>query len=72
MELYHYSPIFVHGMHGDKFICNIVINLRTVLNVHSKYKEDRQSNHSVTLRRVRSNVVAVEKQYVLHILSVYL
>ena len=35
-------------------------------------KEDRQCTYDVTLRRVRATIVAVEKQYVLHILSVSL
>jgi len=33
---------------------------------------DMQCTYNVTLRRVLSTIVAVEKQLVLHILSVYL
>jgi hypothetical protein len=33
---------------------------------------DRQCMYSATLSRVRTTIVVVEKQYVLHILSVYL
>jgi len=34
--------------------------------------EDWQCTYNVTLRRVRANIVAVEKQWVLQNLSVYL
>jgi len=36
------------------------------------YVQDRQCTYNVTLRRVRVTTVAVEKQQVLHILSVCL
>jgi len=36
----------------------------------SKFKEDRQCTYNITLRRVRATNVAVEKQWVLHSLSV--
>ena len=36
------------------------------------YIQDRQCTYNVTLRRFRATIVAVEKQYVLHILSVCL
>jgi len=35
-----------------------------------QFKQERQYSYNVTLRRVRATIVAVEKQYVLHILSV--
>jgi hypothetical protein len=35
-----------------------------------KSKQDRQSTYNVTLRRPVATIVAVEKQYVLHIVSV--
>ena len=35
-------------------------------------KQDTQYTYNLTLRRVSLNIVAVEKQYVLHILSVCL
>jgi len=34
-------------------------------------QQDRQCTHNVALRRVPTATVAMEKQYVLHILSVY-
>jgi hypothetical protein len=36
------------------------------------HKTDRQCTYSVTLRRVRATIVAVEKQRVLHNLCIYL
>ena len=36
------------------------------------YKQDTQSMHNVTLRRVRATIVAAERQLVLHIFSKYL
>jgi hypothetical protein len=36
------------------------------------FKPDRQSTYNVTLWRVRQTIVAVEKQYILHIVSVCL
>jgi len=33
-------------------------------------QQDRQCTYNVTLRRVRTTIIAMEKQYVLHILSV--
>ena len=38
--------------------------------IRNQYKQDRQCMYNVTLRRVRATVVAVEKQWVLHHLSV--
>jgi hypothetical protein len=35
-------------------------------------QQDRQYTHNVTLRRVRATIVAMEKQYLLHVLSVCL
>jgi len=32
-------------------------------------KHDRQCTHNVTMMRFRATIVAVEKQYLLHILS---
>jgi hypothetical protein len=40
--------------------------------VHVTYKQGGQCTYDVTLRRVRVTIVAVGKQYVLHILSVCL
>jgi len=37
-----------------------------------KFKQDRQCTHNIILRRIRATIVAVEKQRVLHILSVCL
>jgi hypothetical protein len=34
------------------------------------YEQDRQCTYNVTLRRVRETMVAMEKQYVLHVLCV--
>ena len=34
-----------------------------------RYDQDRQCTYNVTLRRVHATACAVEKQYVLHILS---
>jgi hypothetical protein len=42
------------------------------LAIFLKRKQDRQSTHNATLRRVRATIVAVEKQQVLHIPSVRL
>ena len=39
---------------------------------HTLTKQDRQRTYNVTMRRVRATIVAVEKQYVLQILSVCL
>ena len=39
---------------------------------HNTIKEDRQIKCNVTMRRVPETIVAVEKQKLLHILSVYL
>jgi hypothetical protein len=36
------------------------------------FKQDSQRAYNITLRRARATIVAAEKQYVLHILSVYL
>ena len=38
----------------------------------SNIKQGRQCSRNVRLRRVRATIVAVEKQLLLHILSVYL
>jgi len=38
----------------------------------NRKKQDRKSKYDVTLRCVRATIVVVDKQYVLHILSVYL
>ena len=38
----------------------------------TRNKTGNVHTYNVTLRRVRTTIVAVEKQYVLHILSVYL
>jgi hypothetical protein len=38
---------------------------------HSMLKEDRQITCNVTLRRVHGTIVAVEKQKLLHILTVF-
>ena len=35
-------------------------------------EKDGQCTRNVTMRRVRATIVAVENQYVIHILSVYL
>jgi hypothetical protein len=37
-----------------------------------KNKQERLVTYDVTMRRVRATIVAVEKQYVLHIVSVCL
>jgi hypothetical protein len=39
---------------------------------YKSFKQDRQCTYNVTLRRVRAIIVAVDKQYVLCILSVCL
>ena len=39
--------------------------------VHYILKQDRQSTHNVTLSHVHATIVAVDKRYLLHILSVY-
>jgi len=41
-------------------------------NPHLQYRQDRRCKYNVTSRRVRAATVAVEKQYVLYILSVCL
>jgi len=38
----------------------------------ARYQKDRQRTYNVTLRRVRIAIVTVDKQEVLHNLSVYL
>jgi len=40
--------------------------------IKSFSKQDRQRTYNVTFRRVHAATVAMEKQNVLHILSVYL
>ena len=42
------------------------------LSKYITYKQDRQRKYNVALRHVRVTIVAVEKQDVLHILSVCL
>jgi hypothetical protein len=39
---------------------------------HNMLKEDRQITCNVTMRRVRETIVSMEKQKLLHILTVYL
>ena len=48
-----------------KLTCIIAAN-------YKKNLQDMQFTCNVTLRRFRANIVAVEKEYVLHILSVCL
>jgi len=45
-----------------------------IKDTHSKLvcQLDSQCTYNVTQRRIRATIVAVEKQWVLHILSVYL
>jgi len=45
---------------------------RNILRTYGLIKQDQQCACNVTLRRVRATIVAVEKQYVLYILSVCL
>jgi len=47
--------------------CPKQVGLNGIIN-----KPDRQGTYNVTVRRVRANIVTVEKQYILHNLFVYL
>jgi hypothetical protein len=66
----------VRTSQGRIYTCyRLVHNLLSSCLLHNntrlKYKQDRQRTYDVTLRRVREIIVAVEKQWVLHIVSVY-
>ena len=49
--------------------CSSVTWQAAIQTINNKY---RQCTYNVTLRRVRATIVVVDKQYVLHILSVCL
>jgi hypothetical protein len=38
----------------------------------TRFQQDSQCTYNVTLRRVRANIFEAEKQWVLHIMNVYL
>ena len=53
-------------------VCHSTAFIGTVSVPVLRLKEDRRSMYNVTLRRVRATIVAVERQQVLHVRSLYL
>ena len=61
------STLYIVGMYRNNEKENSLLLIQEVIRI-----QDRQCTYNVTMRRVRATVVAVERQYVLLILSVCL
>jgi hypothetical protein len=64
-------PLGVHPIAVNKYIILCII-AKYVQRVRRQVSQDRQRTYNVTLRPVRATIVVVEKQLVLHVVSVCL
>jgi hypothetical protein len=67
------SPsVSVAGQLSSQTLPNLTLKNTTVHSHRNEEEQETQCTNNVTLRRDGVTIVAVEKQYVLHILGVYL
>jgi len=54
------------------YFSNVFLNVLIYFDYRHEVKQDMQCTYNVTMEGVSANIVSVEKQYVLHIVSVCL